>query len=159
REPRRRARLEGTIGPMTGPKVPTTDPKTPKTDPKAPTTQTAQPKGPDHQLVQEFRLVVVKGNDKKAQHTASNDQTVIGTHESASSRLSAPTMSRFHCKIELKDGKAFVHDLGSRNGTTVNGVTVMNARLDDGAILGLGDTDLKFQLRKEHFRIPLSVRE
>ena len=35
--------------------------------------------------------------------------------------LNGQAVSRFHASLRIKDGKAFIHDNGSRNGTLING--------------------------------------
>ncbi|MDW8295081.1 MAG: FHA domain-containing protein [Aquificaceae bacterium] len=46
-------------------------------------------------------------------------------------------VSRRHAKIYFKDGHWFVEDLGSTNGTYVNGKKVQKARLENGCTLEL----------------------
>lgn len=38
--------------------------------------------------------------------------------------LNSQAVSRFHASLRIKNGKAFIHDNGSRNGTLVNGVKI-----------------------------------
>ena len=50
---------------------------------------------------------------------------IIGRSMDAHSRLSsARECSRFHCRLEIKPPEARIVDLGSRNGTKVNGKRV-----------------------------------
>ena len=50
------------------------------------------------------------------------DQCVIGRSESLSARMpTCPTMSREHLRVEYGDGKVWITDLGSSNGTFLNG--------------------------------------
>ena len=51
-------------------------------------------------------------------------------------------VSGFHCRIHRKKDAWFVTDLGSTNGTRVNGVEVREARLEPGALLQLGQANL-----------------
>jgi two-component system response regulator GlrR len=52
-----------------------------------------------------------------------------------------------------------VRDLGSRNGTLVDRVPVIEAPLRDGAVLSLGRTQLRFNIGTRQVEIPLSQRE
>jgi DNA-binding NtrC family response regulator len=54
-----------------------------------------------------------------------------------------PCVSRRHCTIEPADGRVVVRDLGSTNGTWVNGVRVAHAELRPGSVLTVGDTRLR----------------
>ena len=53
--------------------------------------------------------------------------------------LDDETVSRFHCEIEVRNGRALVRDLGSRNGTAIDGVSVREAWLHGGATLSLAE--------------------
>jgi two-component system, NtrC family, response regulator GlrR len=113
-----------------------------------------------HLLVRRFRVTALEGPDAGATATSSNDGTLaIGLHESAGLVLTDRTVSRFHCELAIVDGQARVRDLGSRNGTTVDGVQVMEAFVRDGAVLAVGRTRVQFQLGDDHGRVPLSAHE
>ena len=49
------------------------------------------------------------------------------------------TVSRRHAQLRFRDGKWVLRDLGSTNGTTVNGVRVGRCELLPGDRLGLGE--------------------
>jgi MoxR-like ATPase len=53
-------------------------------------------------------------------------------------------VSSFHCRIQLKDSAWTLSDLGSSNGTFLNGARITSAPLADGDILRIGDTELRF---------------
>lgn len=57
---------------------------------------------------------------------------VVGRRESADIVLRFPNVSGTHCELSLVDGYWFVKDLGSSNGTKVNGSRVSEQRLDPG---------------------------
>ena len=66
---------------------------------------------------------------------------------SADLNLSADrTMSRFHCEIVVEEGRALIRDLGSTNGTRVNERRVSRHGLQDGDVIRVGDTSLRFKL-------------
>src|SRR4029077_18700861 len=54
---------------------------------------------------------------------------VIGRSSSADLTLDDTNISRQHARLELKDGSFFLSDLGSSNGTFVNGVRVKERSL------------------------------
>ncbi len=51
-------------------------------------------------------------------------------------------VSRIHCELSLREQAVWVRDLGSRNGTFVQGVQVLEAKVGDGARVRLGNTEL-----------------
>ncbi|GMU59247.1 MAG: hypothetical protein AMXMBFR34_10100 [Myxococcaceae bacterium] len=69
------------------------------------------------------------------------------------------TVSRFHCEVGLGPEGAWVKDLGSRNGTLVDGVRVKEAFLKDGCTLTLGNVPLRFALSSDVTAHHLSPRE
>src|SRR5262245_48832355 len=90
---------------------------------------------------------------------ASNgERAVIGTDESADVRLHDGAVSRFHCEIAALDGRAAVRDLGSRNGTVVDGTAVLHAYLRTGSVITVGRSQLRFEVGTDHVRLPLSGR-
>jgi anti-anti-sigma factor len=65
---------------------------------------------------------------------------VIGRDRSCHLRLGSAMVSKFHSAIELRDGKSFVRDLGSTNGTIVDGRTLRDAETEirDGDRIQIG---------------------
>ncbi|MBA3820903.1 MAG: diguanylate cyclase [Deltaproteobacteria bacterium] len=71
--------------------------------------------------------------------------TVIGRGVEADVRLIEDKMSRKHCRLVAEGGVTFLEDLGSSNGTFVNGVRVTRQKLNDGDKIQIGQTTiLKF---------------
>src|SRR6185312_3477972 len=70
----------------------------------------------------------------------------IGRSAPAELVLEGGAVSRRHCKLELQDGQILVTDLGSTNGTFVNGVRLeAPVVLQDGAALAIGAHRLRYQ--------------
>jgi DNA-binding CsgD family transcriptional regulator len=66
-------------------------------------------------------------------------ETVIGRRESCEIWLPDPLVSRKHALLTNSGGHWFVRDLGSRNGTLINGVAIREcAALSQGLELGIG---------------------
>jgi pSer/pThr/pTyr-binding forkhead associated (FHA) protein len=75
---------------------------------------------------------------------------VIGRGAECNLRLSAPQVSRRHCFLRIGSRGAFVSDLDSSNGTTLNGKRLSSGKryeLIDGAVLAVGP--VKFVARVE----------
>ena len=53
--------------------------------------------------------------------------------------------SRRHAQIRTKDGVSTITDLGSTNGTRLNGATVQSRALEDGDRITIGATTLEFR--------------
>jgi len=64
---------------------------------------------------------------------------LVGRAPSADLRLDDPRISRLHARIEMRDDGVYVEDLGSRNGTAVDGEAVTEPRrlqVDDEVTVG-----------------------
>jgi pSer/pThr/pTyr-binding forkhead associated (FHA) protein len=64
---------------------------------------------------------------------------LVGRAPSADLRLGDARVSRLHARIEMRDDGVYVEDLGSRNGTLVNGTEVTAPRrleVDDELTVG-----------------------
>jgi len=60
------------------------------------------------------------------------EKLLVGRRESCDIRLRFDNVSAHHCQLFLEQGYWFVKDLGSRNGTKVNGKRVSRKRIDPG---------------------------
>ncbi|MFZ5641141.1 MAG: FhaA domain-containing protein [Bacillota bacterium] len=55
-------------------------------------------------------------------------------------------ISRDHARIDFKDGSYYITDLGSTNGTIVNGAKISSRKLVPGDVIKLGATWLEFRV-------------
>lgn len=102
----------------------------------------------------EFLLSVVAGPDRGAALTIApaSGPVLLGQAPLCALRLSDPTVSRRHLELVVEHGLLHVRDVGSRNGTLVNDLVVVAARLRGGELLQLGDTTLRVERGKAHAR-------
>ncbi len=124
----------------------------------ASTTLTAGTSGGTHAIAQ-FRLRVVSGIDAGATFESRGERAMIGSHKSADFALTDPTVSRFHCELIVHGSGVDIADLGSRNGTVIDGVSVVAAHLKPGAVITLGKTQLHFETGDGVVRLAMSSRE
>ncbi|MHC4916199.1 MAG: sigma 54-interacting transcriptional regulator [Planctomycetota bacterium] len=75
---------------------------------------------------------------------ALEDRLVIGRGEDCSLRVLDEGASRQHAEISSEGGGARLRDLGSSNGTFVNGRRVEESALADGDVVRVGDTEMTF---------------
>jgi DNA-binding SARP family transcriptional activator len=77
-------------------------------------------------------------------HGLVDDPTTIGRRSDNTISLDDPLVSRAHAELRRRpDGWELV-DLGSANGTLLNGEPVERADLAAGDVIGIGDTELRF---------------
>lgn len=71
---------------------------------------------------------------------------LVGRAASADVRIDDPRVSRLHARIEMRDDGVYVEDLGSRNGTFVDGEPVVTSRqLATGDEIMLGTASIIFR--------------
>ncbi len=75
---------------------------------------------------------------------AEGDEFGIGNRKSAKIRVRDPWISYKHAKICVDAGCFFIEDLGSSNGTWIDGQRIEREPLKPGMLLYLGKTKLKF---------------
>jgi two-component system, cell cycle response regulator len=101
-------------------------------------------------------LVVLTGADAGRLFKVDRGELVIGRSPDAEVRLTDSGISRRHARLIVGEGGVMIEDLGSSNGTLVNGNVLRMARLRDGDKLMLGPvTVLKFAYYDafdEHFQ-------
>jgi signal transduction histidine kinase/pSer/pThr/pTyr-binding forkhead associated (FHA) protein len=90
-------------------------------------------------------LLVVQGSDQGARFGLETETVLIGRGSHHAIRLSDSEVSHDHARLEFRNGQWFILDLGSANGTFVNGEGVDVRQLRTGDHLQLGRTVLLFQ--------------
>lgn len=111
----------------------------------------------EHIDVERICVTVLAGPDAGKVFQSDGDRLVVGSHASASARLTDGTVSRFHCDIAV-DGKGLVlRDLGSLNGTRVEGVPVAVAYPQPGSRITVGRTELRLEAASETVPVPIST--
>lgn len=77
-----------------------------------------------------------------------SDRVVIGRRASCDVCIPNGTLSGEHCEILLKNGKMYLHDLNSTNGTFLNGNAnrVTEEELASGSVFEMGAIRLKAEL-------------
>lgn len=91
-------------------------------------------------------LEVTAGNALGMKFPLVKDVCTIGRKEGNDICLQDPNVSRLHARIEQAAENFTVIDLGSTNGTYVNGRRVVKATVKAGDSITLGKTELKFQV-------------
>lgn len=106
--------------------------------------RTSVARGPKSEAV----LTMLRGGTPGALYTVDGEKTVIGRSSDADVAIPDDTLSRHHASIRRTSHGFVIEDLGSTNGTFVDGQPVQQPRtLEDGCRIALGaDTVLHFGL-------------
>ncbi|MFK4762145.1 FhaA domain-containing protein [Microbacterium sp. ZW T5_45] len=79
-------------------------------------------------------------------HTLNRARTIIGRGSDADITISDAGSSRKHVEVLWDGERAMMRDLGSTNGTKVNGEKVLEAGLPSDTTITIGRTDLVFRI-------------
>jgi hypothetical protein len=75
-------------------------------------------------------------------------EATVGRSRASTVAVADTSISRVHARLHLRFGRATVEDLGSSNGTYVNGIRLMAiAELAEGDRITVGETDLWVKVR------------
>ena len=80
-------------------------------------------------------------------YTLRQGSNVVGRGQDADFRLPDTGVSRRHLEISWDGQNAMLTDLGSTNGSTVNGTPVQNWQLADGDVIRVGHSSLVFRFQ------------
>src|SRR3990172_42197 len=95
-------------------------------------------------ILRKVRLVVLSGRDEGKEALLQKAAVTIGTLGENDLILTDPTVSRAHAVVEEKAEGYLLRDLGSTNGTFLDGVRVREAFLSAGSVIRLGQTEITF---------------
>ena len=104
-------------------------------------------------------LVVLSGTERGREHLMEGDRLLIGKAGGSDVVLAHQTVSRTHCEI-VREGRGYLlRDLGSTNGTLLDGAEIREAFLRPGAVLTVGEIELKVRTFAERIEVLPSERE
>lgn len=90
------------------------------------------------------KLIVASGKSAGRSIAIKRNQLLIGRAEQCDVRPLSEEVSRRHCAITVGPAEVWVEDLGSRNGTLVNGVKITErTKVVDGDIVKVGSLELR----------------
>jgi len=110
-------------------------------------------------LLHKSKLVAISGPLKGREFMIGKDGFTIGSGEHNDLRLDDSTISRSHCEIRVLPEGFMIRDLGSTNGTVVQGLRITEAYLTQGSEVQLGKTRIVFCPLRETVEYALSRQE
>jgi predicted component of type VI protein secretion system len=93
-------------------------------------------------------LVVAAGSHEGRQIPLTGSEFLIGRDPQCQLRPASQAISKLHCAVLIRDGKVYIKDYGSTNGTLVDGAVVKDAEvvIEDGATLRVGPLDFRVKI-------------
>jgi two-component system response regulator AtoC len=117
-----------------------------------PETQTVEPRDLAGPAASSY-LLVIDGSSARRLPLPRDGVLVLGRAPDADVRIDSAAVSRRHAKLILAEGEAQVTDLGSHNGTLVNGERVDGSRtLASGDVVAVGETRLVLRSEPRQLR-------
>ncbi|HHY87102.1 MAG TPA: FHA domain-containing protein [Verrucomicrobia bacterium] len=89
------------------------------------------------------KLVVLSAGFEGRAHDLTTEKTTIGRVEDNAFQIAEPSVSSHHAEVLLRGNEVVVRDLGSTNGTYINGEKITEAVLKPGQTLRLGQVELR----------------
>ncbi|MGE3763852.1 MAG: sigma 54-interacting transcriptional regulator [Kofleriaceae bacterium] len=105
-----------------------------------------------------LHIEVAEGPDRGRVVELPGPSIEVGSGRDVDLVLTDPTVSRHHATIAIERDGIRVIDVGSRNGTSVDGVRVRDAFARADSLLVLGNTTLRLRLLDGEIDLPLSTR-
>jgi pSer/pThr/pTyr-binding forkhead associated (FHA) protein len=97
-------------------------------------------------ITMDFQLVVLRGRSATTALKLGDGVTTAGRHDDCQLRIKSSEVSRRHCQFFEKNGLLLVKDLGSSNGTMLNGKKIEGQRvLEPGDELTIGPVKLRVE--------------
>ena len=90
------------------------------------------------------KLHLIKNKKTVSSFYLSDGEIVIGRDDECDIPLDDEAISRQHVRIFTLMGDAFLEDMGSSNGTFVNGQLSRKCTLNDGDVIQIGNKELRF---------------
>jgi pSer/pThr/pTyr-binding forkhead associated (FHA) protein len=91
------------------------------------------------------KLVLLSAGLTGRTHELKVDKTTVGRVEDNTFQIAEPSVSSHHCELILQGPDILVRDLGSTNGTFINGEKVSESVLKTGQILRLGQIEMRLE--------------
>ncbi len=94
----------------------------------------------------DFQLVVLRGRSATTTLKLGDGVTTAGRNDECQLRIKSSEVSRRHCQFFEKNGMLLVKDMGSSNGTFLNGKKIEGQRvLEPGDELAIGPVKLRVE--------------
>ncbi len=91
-------------------------------------------------------LVKLEGGKPTQDYRITEERIFLGRAPSSDIVIDDDLVSKQHAAIYFKNGEFVIDDLNSKNGTFLNGELIERAKLSDGDVIRLGETEFIFKI-------------
>ncbi len=103
------------------------------------------------------KLVLIQQGGPEQEYELSKASISLGRAMTNDIILSDARVSREHARLECSPSGCRIIDLGSSNGTRLNGLWVQKAELHPGDTISLGNSQLRYEITKPHEEVGLTM--
>jgi DNA-binding NtrC family response regulator/pSer/pThr/pTyr-binding forkhead associated (FHA) protein len=96
--------------------------------------------------MERVKLLITTPDQKKDAVTLKRTETVLGSQETCDVEINDSFVSRRHCRLIHKNGRIVLMDMGSTNGTYVEGIRIDNVSLPPEGTFRIGKTTIEYKL-------------
>ncbi len=107
----------------------------------------------------DVNLVRFKNDGSQKSIPLPSSVTVIGRRRDCDLRIPIMSVSRRHCQLNADEGVLKIRDLGSQNGTFLNGKRVDEAEIHAGDAIRIGPLTFVVQINREPENVSLPMTE
>jgi pSer/pThr/pTyr-binding forkhead associated (FHA) protein len=94
----------------------------------------------------DVNLVLLRKDGSTKNFPILSSETVIGRREDSDVCIPLMVVSKRHCQLSIEQNKLNVRDLGSRNGTFINGRQIEESALNPGDQIQIGPVSFAVQI-------------
>lgn len=91
-------------------------------------------------------VLIMFKDDERREFPIAEEKTILGRRQDCQLRIPTKDISRQHCVLQMQDKALVVKDLGSSNGTFINGKRIAEAELKAGDRLRVGPVTFVVQI-------------
>jgi DNA-binding NtrC family response regulator len=106
--------------------------------------------------VRRCRLEVTAGPDTGLARDFTSENIRVGARRENDLVLQDAKVSGLHCEIRLDEHGYRLRDLGSKNGTFVSAMRIVDIYIAPGAVIDIGDSKVRFQPLEGSVEVPLA---
>jgi len=86
--------------------------------------------------------LLIKDGENSHNFKLNPEPIQIGRSSSSQIKLNDPMVSGKHCTVYIDNGIATIQDLGTTNGTFVDGQKIVNAKINLNTIIKIGNVEI-----------------
>ena len=91
-------------------------------------------------------LVLLRADGRRKNFALPRGITVVGRGRDCDFRIAVNSVSKRHCQLDYSNGSLRIRDIGSRNGTYINGKPIEEAVIGAGDTVKMGDSVFVVQI-------------